>query len=733
MNHDCQTVDAMHLRSQTGGGARRIRVPVLHQRGLSDCARTCLAMVLSHHGRFTTPDQLEDLLPEGRDGHSALTLIEAAQAEGLRVQGLRLDAAAVDQLAPGAILHWRGRHFVVYEGVARESIVIVDPARGRCRISVEELRRNFSGLAIALSPGPDLVARSRRRSGLERYVRPLFSQPRLLALGLLMSLGLTALALAVPLLTALLVDRVIPASRLDLLEVVAIGGVGLVLAQVLFVAARGLVFARLHERFDRQVVHELLARLFDLPHAFFQRRAVGDLVMRLGSVAEIREALTQGAISAFVDGILVIAYLIVLAVFSPMIAALAGALAIAQLAVFAIGHHRNRVLTDAYLAAEAESRGFQTRMLMGAQTLKATGSELEAQARFRELFEDVLSAGRARAQLSAWLAAAGAGLRTLGPVALLGLGAREVMSGSVSLGQMLGATQLALSFLVPVAALIAAATRLQLAVAQAERLEEIHETEPEQRSSEIVQDDVPLHGAVSLRGVGFRYPAASTWALRDVDLEIAAGQRVAIVGASGSGKSTLARVLLGLSPAQEGELRFDGRALADFNLRKLRQQLGVVEQEARLFDMSIAENIALGAATATRDDIELAARRARIHDEIVALPMGYDTRLGDGGSALSGGQRQRLALARALVRSPRLLLLDEATSALDTITETAIAQALDELECTVVTIAHRLSTVRRADQIIVMNDGRIVECGTHEELIARGGHYRALLDAQLEQ
>ncbi|MCA9691130.1 MAG: peptidase domain-containing ABC transporter, partial [Myxococcales bacterium] len=587
-----------------------------------------------------------------------------------------------------------------------------------------------SGIALEFEPGPEFIKLAPPRGRLVRYARGLLTDRALVRRAALFSTLLLGFSLATPLGTAVIVDELIPAGSVSALGVLLLGIVAVAAFHAVTSILRGRVFVRLQDTVDARMVGDLLGHMIKLPYSFFQHRSAGDLMMRLASTAEVREALTGGAVSAFMDGALVLGYLGLLLFLSPLLALLALLLATLQIGLFLYSRHRRQELTSRYLGAEAASRGFQARMLMGMETLKATGSEGEAARHFHEHFDQVREAARERGRYEATIDGAFGSLRLAGPLGLLAAGAHEVITGAMTLGAMLGAVQLALGFLVPLAALLAAATRLQVALGHVERIDEVFAAELEQ--DERSRTPAPtLRGAIELRSVSYRHGAALPDVLKEVDLRVEPGQRVAVVGASGSGKSTLARVLLGLCQPTRGAVLHDGVPLTEIELGSLRAQLGVVTQEARLFDMTIAENIALGTPDATPEAIERAAKAARIHEEIVALPMGYKTRLADGGSTLSGGQAQRLTLARALVRAPAVLLLDEATSALDAVTEAAVQAAIAGLSCTVITIAHRLSTVRDADVILVMEDGRIVERGSHDALLAAGGRYRELVDAQL--
>jgi ABC-type bacteriocin/lantibiotic exporter with double-glycine peptidase domain len=320
-------------------------------------------------------------------------------------------------------------------------------------------------------------------------------------------------------------------------------------------------------------------------------------------------------------------------------------------------------------------------------------------------------------------------LRLVSPLALLVLGGRQVLAGDLRLGTMLALVGLAAGFLEPLAALVTTGLEVQQLGSYLDRINDVLDT-PKEQDGRDVQPAGPLAGHIVAERVSFRYSSLGPLAVADASLEISPGQTVAIVGRSGSGKSTFAHLLLGLYEPEAGRILYDGRDLASLEARSVRNQIGIVTQNAYVFGSTIRDNVALSDPAVSREEVERAARLACIHDEIVALPMGYDTVLVDGGASLSGGQRQRIAIARALVHRPSVVLLDEATSALDAITERAVYENLAGLGSTIVVIAHRLSTISRADLIAVMKDGQVVELGSHADLVGRGGHYHELVAAQ---
>jgi ABC-type bacteriocin/lantibiotic exporter with double-glycine peptidase domain len=472
--------------------------------------------------------------------------------------------------------------------------------------------------------------------------------------------------------------------------------------------------------------------LLSLPFQFFQQRGSGDLLMRMGSNTVIRGILTTQTLSIVLDGGLVLVYLIILLAWDPVFGLLAVLLGAAQGVVLLGTAGRQLRMSQEYLAAEASSQSYLVEALTGIATLKASGGEQRAMDRWSNLFFKELNISMRRGHLDAVVDTAMTSLRFLSPLVLLWVGAYQVLNGSVSLGTMLALNALALSFLSPLSSLISSAEQLQMAGAYLDRIADVLRTAPEQDFANAPAAP-RLTGRVELRRVSFRYTAESPWALREVDVHISPGQKVAIVGRSGSGKTTLAMLLLGLHPPTEGEILYDGVPLEQMNYRSLRSQFGVVLQDSLLFSGSIRQNISLNAPSMTLEQVVEAARLAGIHDEITQMPMAYETVVAEGGTGLSGGQCQRLTIARALASHPALLLLDEATSHLDAITEEQVDQNLNGLACTRIVIAHRLSTVRNADLILMVDSGRVVESGTHDDLLTLDGPYAALVKGQMDR
>ncbi len=562
-------------------------------------------------------------------------------------------------------------------------------------------------------------------------MRRLLEERALVGHVVVVSLILRVLALAMPILTGLIIDRVVPRSEHDLLLVVAIGMGGVLAFTLLARLIRAHLLLELRTHLDTKMTLGFLDHLAALPYGFFQSRSTGDLLMRVNSNSIIRDTLTATTLSALLDGSLVMVYLVLLYLISPTLASLTLAAGAVQTLVFVVLRRSYRSLVSQDLEVQSRAQSYLVQMLSGIETLKAAGAEQRAVAHWSNLFVDQLNVGLRRGRLSAAVESIGGALQAGAPLMLLVCGAMLAIDGQLSLGTMFAANAMAASFLAPLASLVDSAMQLQTVGSYVERIDDVLASPLEQDRARAAPAPT-LAGRIELVEVGFRYGRDLPPVVIDASLAISPGQVVAIVGRSGSGKSTLAKLLLGLHAPTSGRILFDGNDLAGLELRSVRHQLGIVPQNPYVFAGTVHDNIALADPAVPRERVVAAARAACIHDDIVAMPMGYESVIADGGASLSGGQRQRLALARALVHRPAVLLLDEATSALDSHTERGVMASLDELRCTRIVIAHRLSTIAHADLIVVVEGGRIVERGRHAALLRAGGAYAQLVAAQAE-
>jgi ATP-binding cassette, subfamily B, bacterial len=707
----------------------RRTIPFIRQMEYADCGAACLAMVLGYFGKRVDLRELRDMTDAGRDGVTALSVVNAARAYGLRVRGVRADLDDLRHLPRGSILHWEFSHFVVFERATRKGIRVVDPAQGRRFVSMDDLRHAYTGIAILCEPSD---AFDRGRTGAKgnwRYLRPMLRQSRSMVRVITTSLVLRLAALALPLLTVLVVDEIVPRDDHHLLLVLT-AGVALVIGyNFLSAFLRANLLLELQTRLDLGLTMGFIDHLVKLPYSFFLRRSSGDLMMRLQSNTSVRDILASGTMSAILDGAFATLYLALLFVISPVLALVVLVLALLEVSVMVLSWRRNQRLMSRSLQAQADAQSCAYELLAGIETLKASGAEHRAVDRWGGLFTDQINIDLNRGRLGAAVSSVMSTLQIAAPLVILMVGAFQVLAGHISLGTMLSASALGAGFLQPLSTMVSSGLQLQMLGSYMQRINDVLDTPSEQHGANV-RPAPRLSGRIRADNVSFSYGSLAPLVVNGVCLEIQPGQHIGIVGRSGSGKSTLAHLLLGLYQPTSGHIEFDGLNLSGLDAGSVRRQLGIVTQRPYVFASSVRENIALTNPELPLEAIVEAAKIACVHDDIVAMPMGYDTLLHDGGASISGGQRQRIALARALVHQPSIVLLDEATSELDTVTERQIYRNLEALSATTIVIAHRLSTVRNGDLILVMEQGGVIEAGTHEQLLARQGAYSGLVHAQ---
>ncbi len=711
------------------------RIPELQADSELECGAVCLAMVLGYYGRETSVAEAHERCRVGRDGATALDIANAARTYGLRVTPYSLELEDLENLRTPAVLHWRFAHFVVLERMKGGGATICDPAGGRRQVDRDELSDSFTGVALGMEPGESFEQRGdlEQEPAWKLLGRRAFRAPglrKLIVQIMLASLALQLLGLSVPLLTKTVVNTILPQQLDDVMTILGLGIVVILVTQLMMGLLRGLILVNFQARLDNELMVSFFEHVLSLPLPYFQERSTGDLIQRLSSNAQIRNVLSTQTLSAFLDGTFVIVYAVIMIITSPVFGLLAVMLGVVQIGLLLATGRRMTQYVKAELGAQGSAQGFLVESISGVQAIKAAGSEDRTLSHYNGIFSEQIRTLIQRGQLQSIIGAVTSAVQRLAPLLLMWMGAKLVLDNKLDLGTMLAMIALAQLFLQPLSSLVTAGMQLQQVGGHLERIAYVLRASPEQDRSQV-RVAPRLKGRIEFDDVSFRYDESAPWAIRHFSLTIEPGQKVALVGPTGSGKSTVAKLALGLYEPTEGKVRIDGVPIMELDLRTVREQCGVVMQEPTVFNGSIRRNISYNDPSLPMENVIRAAKLASLHEDVVQMPMGYETLIAEGGSALSGGQRQRLAIARALARDPRILVLDEATSALDSVTESAVAEHLAESGASSLVIAHRLSTVQGADLTLVVDKGEIVERGTHDELIDRHGVYSKLVADQL--
>ena len=714
---------------------QRVTTPILLQMHASECGAACLGSILAYFGRWVSLVELRERCEVSRDGSSAASIARAARHYGLECSGLSVHAGQLKRLQLPLIVFWQFSHFVVLEGFDSRHFYLNDPSTGRRRLSAEEFGKGYSGIAL----------RFKRGSGFEPGGEPpgLYTQLGTLLTGsrsalawvIVCGLMLTLLALVVPASLSVFVDDVLenrgPWGGL----VAALLGGG-VLAYILFLLKHRFL-KRFAIRISVMGYSRGLSRLLRLPVEFFEHRLVGDLTDRVSSIDRIARNLTEQFLVLIVDMGMSAVLLIAMLAYDVRLTLVVLLLAFLHGVLAHVLNGLRAVRSQAMRREQGLLLGVGMQMLNHADNLRMTGSDDHFFSRWSGHQARELHARRRYSALGSVNTALPGMVAALRAAAVLGIGGSLVMAGEMTLGTLVGFYILAEMFLAPVGRFLEFAGQRQALETDLQRLEDISQAaeDPTFRRRSSQSESIPtfkgrlqLTGRLELRDVSFGFNKSRPALIKDFNLLINPGQRVAVVGPSGSGKSTLARLIAGLYQPWSGEILFDGQPRDEIPEEVLRRSISMVDQEVVLFSASVRDNITLWNPAVPDEAIFAATRDAQIHEEILHRPDGYSTRVEEGGVNFSGGQRQRLEIARGLLGNPTLLILDEATSALDAATEEYVDDALRRRGVTCLIVAHRLSTVRDCDEIIVLDGGVEVQRGTHDGLIAdRGGTYYKLV------
>lgn len=709
---------------------RRASAPSILQMEQVECGAVCLSMVLAYHGLWVPLEDLRRLAGVSRDGTNATNLLMVARRFGMVAKAFRKSPSSLDDLPKPSIIHWNFNHFVVYEGRRGRRVFINDPASGPRTITPEELDEAFTGVALAFEPGDGFKRGGqppRRWMHLLGYLRPNRAALTLVAT---LSLFLVIPGVILPGLTRVFIDDVLIPGRDDWvpLVVLAVLLTGLVNAAITALQQQHLL--RLEGKLALSIAGHYMYRILSLPMNFFLQRSVGDLVNRVGAAERISQLLSGTLASNAFNLVSVLFFGAVMAVFDPVLAAIGALLAFGNVIAVRMLRGPREIATRKLRQDQGKLFAAAAGSIRSLETLKSGGGENDAFTRFSGHHLQTLVSRQALGVASALLMAAPGLMGALTTVAILGIGGLRVIDGALTIGSLVALQALMARFIQPIEGLVGLAGEIQAIRADLGRLEDAANY-PVERLPEAEPTELPEpSGAVSLEDVTFGYSPLDEPLIQKLSLEMPPGARIALVGGSGSGKSTVGRLVAGLFRPWSGVIRIDGAPINAIPPEQMTARLGYVDQDVFLFEGTVRDNLTLWDTGVSDEVIERALEDACMLGEIDKRAGYLDARVAEGGSNFSGGQRQRLELARALVFDPPFLILDEATSGLDPATEQSIDENLRRRGSTCLIIAHRLSTVRDADEIIVLDGGSVLERGTHDSLLAADGRYAALVAAQ---
>jgi len=715
-----------------------VRTPTVLQMEAVECGAASLGIVLGYHGRIVPLAELRAECGVSRNGSNAANVVKAARRYGLKAKGLSTDLEDVQQIRAPFIVFWNFNHFLVVNGFKNGRAYLNDPASGRRSVSMKEFDEAFTGVVLFMEPGPEFQRGGREPSVIAALGRRLRGSVRDLSFCVVAGMLLVAPGLAVPMLTQLFVDEVLIRHRHEWMRPLLVGlavmatlRIGLKLLQLRYLRElRTKLSIRLSGAFIWHVLH--------LPVGFFAQRFAGEISSRVALNHGIADALSGRLATAIIDCTMLSFYVAVMLSYDWRLTAIGVTLALGNVVALR-WIARRRVDANMRLRQEmGKVAGVSIAGLQSIETLKASALESSFFSRWAGYYTKATDARQELGLTNQTLGVLPGVLSALTTMLVLVIGGFEVIQGELTIGQLVAFQSLMLSFQRPVGTLVGLGGQIQTLQGDLTRVDDVlsHPTDPsveEQRGAPAdAEAALRLRGRVELRGVTFGYSRVAEPLLKDFSLVVEPGRRVALVGESGSGKSTVAKLVCGLYQPWEGEILFDGTSRNEIPRGVLANSLAMVDQEILFFAGSVRDNLSLWDATVPTANLEAACTDAEIHDVVISIPQGYDAVLLEGAANLSGGQRQRLEIARALVNDPSILVLDEATSALDAETEFQIDRNLRKRGCSSIVVAHRLSTIRDSEEIIVLKRGHVVQRGTHEELWSKGGEYARLIRSEGE-
>ncbi len=730
----------------------RYSFPHYFQHDAMDCGPTCLRMVAAHYGRVFSLEGLREKSQITREGVSMLGISEAAERIGFRSTGVKVSFEELKTAPLPCIVHWNQVHFVVVYDIkgkqGKEKIYLADPAAGKIVYTKEEFCRCWLstkdegadvGVALLLEPSPDFYEREDEKvsrkgfSFLFSYLRPYKKLAVQLFMGLLFG---SLLQLILPFLTQSIVDFGISAQNIGYIYLVLIAQLVLTFSSSAVGFIRGWILLHLGTRINIALISDFLIKMMRLPMGYFDTKMVGDILQRINDHTRIQNYLTNSSLSILFSVFNLFIFSIVLFLYSFSIFALFFVGSVLYFGWVWLFMKRRAELDHKSFAQNSANQSNVIQLVTGMQEIKLNGCEQQKRWEWERIQAKLFRLRIKGMALSQYQESGAVLINQTKNIVITALVAKLVIDGQMTLGMMMAVQYIIGQLNGPVDQLITFTRETQDARLSLERLSEVHDKEDEENKDEQCIHEIPVHKDINLHNITFGYDATSIAepVIKGIHLNIPVGKQTAIVGTSGSGKTTLIKLLLGFYPLQKGDILLGENNLKNYSIREWRKQCGVVMQDGFIFSDSIAKNIAPGVEVIDKERLLNAVITANIREFIESLPLSYNTKIGNEGHGLSQGQKQRILIARAVYKDPAFVFLDEATNALDTNNERVIMDNLQRFfkGRTSVVIAHRLSTVKNADQIVVLEKGEIVETGTHQQLTQKQGAYYRLVKNQLE-
>lgn len=713
------------------------RFPFLKQHDQSDCGAACLGMICKYYKMPIGLNRLRDMANVSRHGTSMAALAEAAETLGFVTRGVRTGYEALMRTDLPAILHWEGNHFVVLYQITKKYVKIADPGVGIRKLSRAEFEKGWTNMALLLDYTDQVAENEPSKSSFKRFFPLVKPYTGILIEVFLASVVLSLFGLASPIFMQTIVDQVLVHHDADLLNLMLVGMIVVALFQMGTSTLRTYLIGYVSARLNIAMLSRFYRHLLGLPMRFFALRRTGDLTTRFKENGTIQRLLTGTTVSAVLDFVMLFVYLGLMFYYNAELTWVILIFVPLSVGLTLIYTPVLKSFSQRAFLARAEQSSVLIDSLRGIDVVKAGAVERSTRWQWEERFIKEVQIGFQRMKMQMLFGAGGNIINLLSNTVVLWYGASLVIKGDLSVGQLMAFNALIGNVMNPIMGLIGIWPQVQEARIALDRINDVYDTPMEdarQQGQGLMLKQVEGH--LRFDDVFFRYGVGldEPYVLNNINLEVEPGQKVAIVGRSGAGKTTLVKLVSRLFDPSEGRVTLDGMDVRDFDPSWLRRQVGMVMQEPFLFSGTITENIAIGQTDVNMDHLMEVSKLACVHDFVSDMPLGYETKVGEQGVGLSGGQRQRIAIARALYHDPKILIFDEATNALDTESEQSIQANLDLFleNRTALIIAHRLSTVRDADVIVVLDKGHIVEMGNHEELMIQQGVYYHMCSQQLQ-